>query len=87
VPLIVLLVVLWKIERGSQEKLEQLLHNFFGNSCLNIDIFDKNGNRHTPREWFIAPLEVIEQAIHMIISGEIVKYKYDSINSSIINTK
>ncbi|MDX9883171.1 MAG: GIY-YIG nuclease family protein [Prolixibacteraceae bacterium] len=86
-PLIVLLVVLWKIERGSQEKLEQLLHNFFGNSCLNIDIFDKNGNRHTPREWFIAPLEVIEQAIHMIISGEIVKYKYDSINSSIINTK
>jgi hypothetical protein len=54
------------------QKLELLLHTFFGNSCLNIDIFDNNGKRHTPREWFIAPLDVIEQAIEYIISGEIV---------------
>ncbi len=37
------------------QKLELLLHNFFGSSCLNIDIFDKNGLRHSPREWFVAP--------------------------------
>lgn len=43
------------------QKLEQLLHNFFGESCLNIDIYDKHGKRHTPREWFIAPFEVIEK--------------------------
>ncbi|WP_047154984.1 GIY-YIG nuclease family protein [Aneurinibacillus tyrosinisolvens] len=60
------------------QKLEQLLHNFFGNSCLNIDIFDKNGRRYTPREWFIVPLSVIEQAIHFILNGEIVDYTYDS---------
>lgn len=59
------------------QKLEQLLHNFFGNACLNIDIFDNKGNRHTPREWFIAPLSIIEQAIHLILSGEIVEYQYD----------
>jgi len=66
------------------QKLEQLLHNFFGNSCLNFDIFDKNGNRHTPREWFIAPLDIIEQVIQYIISGEIVNYRYDSKNEEII---
>lgn len=60
------------------QKLEQLLHNFFGNACLNIDVFDEAGNRHTPREWFIAPLEIIEAAVQYIISGEIVNYRYNS---------
>ena len=67
----------WKCYNMNPQKLEQLLHNFFGSSCLNIDIFDENKIRHTPREWFIAPLDVIEQAIQMIINGEIVKYRYD----------
>jgi len=58
-------------------KLELLLHRFFGQNCLNIDIFDKEGERHTPREWFIAPLEIIEQTIGLILSGEIVDYRYD----------
>uniref|UniRef100_Q3ASJ6 Bacteriophage T5 Orf172 DNA-binding domain-containing protein n=1 Tax=Chlorobium chlorochromatii (strain CaD3) TaxID=340177 RepID=Q3ASJ6_CHLCH len=66
------------------QKLEQLLHNFFGNSCLNIDVSDKEGNRHTPREWFIAPLGIIEQAINFIISGDIIYYRYDAINQEIV---
>jgi T5orf172 domain len=69
------------------QKLEQLLHTFFGNSCLSIDVFDKEKKRHTPREWFIAPLNVIEQAIEFIISGEIVDYKYDSRRREIIGRK
>lgn len=66
-------------------KLEQLVHGFFGRSCLNIDVYDINGTRHTPREWFIAPLHVIEQAIHYIIAGSIINYRYDDINEEIIN--
>lgn len=54
-----------------------MLHNFFGKSCLNIDVYDNKGNRHTPREWFIAPLEVIEEAVALIVSGDIVHYRYD----------
>lgn len=30
-----------------------------------------------PREWFIAPLAVIEQAIHLMLTGEIIDFKYD----------
>jgi len=67
------------------QKLEQLLHNFFGNSCLNLDIFDKNGNRHIPREWFIAPLSVIEDAIRFIVSGEIIDYRYDPVRQEIVS--
>ena len=60
------------------QKFEQLIHNFFGKTCLNLDIFDEKGNRHTPQEWFIVPLEAIEEAIEFIISGEIVDYRYDT---------
>jgi hypothetical protein len=66
------------------KKLETLLHNFFGNSCLNLKIKDKNGKSHSPREWFIAPLEIIQQVVQLIINGEIVKYIYDSKSEKII---
>ena len=73
----------YKCYNMNPQKLEQLLHNFFGSSCLNIDIFDENKIRHTPREWFIAPLDVIEEAVELIISGEIIKYRY-SVEKSVI---
>lgn len=59
------------------QKLELLLHKFFGKVCLEVDVFDKSGKRFTPREWFIAPLPVIDEALELIISGEIVDYVYD----------
>lgn len=78
------IVMAYKCYNMNPHKLEQLVHGFFGRSCLNIDVFDINGNRHTPREWFIAPLYVIEQVIHYIIAGAIVKYRYDDVNEEIV---
>lgn len=75
----------WKCYNMNPQKFEQLLHNFFGQSCLNIDVFDEDGKRYTPREWFIAPLEVIEQAIALIITEEIVGYRYDAESNAIIS--
>jgi hypothetical protein len=59
------------------QKLELLLHKFFGKVCLEVDVFDRAGKRSTPREWFIAPLPIIDEAIELIISGGIVNYRYD----------
>lgn len=67
----------YKTFNMNTQKFEQLLHNFFGASCLNIDIYDEKLRRHMPQEWFIAPLNVIDQAIEMIITEEIIHYKYD----------
>ncbi len=67
----------YEVYNVNPHKLEQLIHQFFGNSCLDIDIIDGNGKLHRPREWFIAPLNVIEEAIELIVSGEIVNYRYD----------
>jgi hypothetical protein len=78
------IITSWKCYNMNPQKLEQLLHNFCGKSCLNIDVFDEKKRRHTPREWFIAPIEVIEQAIELIISGEVIKYKYEPGNMIIL---
>lgn len=59
------------------DKLEQLLHRFFANACLNIDIEIIQGKRITPREWFVVPFKEIEKAIELILNEQIVNYKYD----------
>lgn len=66
------------------QKFELLLHTFFGKACLNVDVFDKTGKRFSPREWFVAPLHIIEAAANMLINGEIVNYRYDPDSSGII---
>ena len=67
----------YKTFNMNTQKFEQLLHNFFGSSCLNIDIWDENLRRRMPQEWFVVPLQIIDQAIEMIITEEIIHYKYD----------
>lgn len=65
-------------------KFEGLLHTFFGNACLEVKVADHKGQVHTPREWFIAPLDCIKQATQMIITGDIVNYRYDAIKQEIV---
>lgn len=60
------------------QKLELLLHTFFASVCLNIYVVGGDGQRHMPREWFVAPLQIINKAIKLLISGDIVNYRYDS---------
>ena len=59
------------------QKFENLLHRFFDTCRVSIDVFDASGNRHTVREWFQIPFEDIETAIDLLISGDIVHYKYE----------
>jgi hypothetical protein len=60
------------------QKLENLLHRFFADSCLNVLIDDGKGGKLKPREWFIVPLEVIEETINLIINGNITNYRYST---------
>ena len=66
------------------QKFEQLLHNFFGAACLNVDVYDAKGKRHIPQEWFIAPIHIIDRVVDLILQGEIVNYIYNLQSESII---
>lgn len=74
----------YKTYNMNTQKFEQLLHNFFAASCLNIDIWDDKLNRKMPQEWFIVPLNIIDQVIKMIITGDIVNYRFDISNLQIL---
>lgn len=57
-------IISWKCYNMNPQKLEQLLHNFFGKSCLNIDVFDEKKQRHSPQEWFVAPIDVTNRLLN-----------------------
>jgi len=78
------IVGVWKCYNMNPQKFEQLIHTFFGKTCLEVDVININGKRCTPREWFIVPIEIIEQAIEMIINGNIVDYRYDIFDKVIL---
>ncbi|WP_244307455.1 GIY-YIG nuclease family protein [Flavobacterium fluviatile] len=63
---------------------ESLLHRFFAEVCLDIDLYDKYGSRFIPREWFKVPLPVIDEVIGLLLNQSIVNYKYDSSKKKII---
>jgi hypothetical protein len=78
------IVGIWNCYNMNPQKFEQLLHNFFGSVRLDLDVNDDKGKRHRPQEWFIVPIEVINQAIEMLADGSIVNYKYDDNSESIV---
>lgn len=75
---------IWEIYNMNTQKFENLIHRFFGNSCLDIEINDNKGIPRRPREWFIVPLKRIEEAISMIIDGRVVNVTYDTENEIFI---
>jgi hypothetical protein len=75
----------YKCYNLNPQKFENLIHSFFGDVCLSIDIYDNNRNRHTPREWFSVPLHVIDKAIRLIIDETVISYKYDSEKCEIVS--
>ena len=67
----------YKCFNMSPKKFEDLLHTFFSEVRLDVKVAGLDGSSHDPREWFIAPFQVIEKAIEMIMNGDIVGYRYD----------
>lgn len=66
------------------QKLESLMHRFFAEACLDIDLYDASGNRYIPREWFVVPLHVIDEVIQLLLNGNIVNYRYDIANRKVV---
>lgn len=66
--------------------LEANIHRFFSGTNLQLEIKDSQGILHYPREWFVVPLSVVEDAIQLIIKKEIEHYKYDPKMKMIVKT-
>lgn len=76
-------VATYKVYNRNADKLEALLHRFFANACLDIDLFNEKGQRLNPREWFVVPFDVIEETIQLILNENIVNYEYNPLTKKI----
>jgi hypothetical protein len=65
-------------------KHEYLLHGFFAEARLNIEIMDRFGKKIRPREWFLLLPDVISDAISRLKDGSIVNYRYDATRAAIV---
>lgn len=71
------IVATYKLYNLGRTKLENLIHRIFGPARLDIEIKDRFGNPVIPREWFLVPLFVIDDAVEKIRDGTITGYVYD----------
>lgn len=76
-------VGLFKLSNINRTKLEALLHKFFTSARLDMELKDRFGGQVEPREWFLVPLPVIEEAIQKLIDGSIAQFQYDARTASI----
>ncbi len=81
------IVASYKTYNMNTQKFEQLLHQLFENSCLDISIMGNDEVTHNPREWFTAPLSAIKQAVELLINREIMYYRYDKDMEEIVLKK
>lgn len=70
-------IATYKLSNINRTKLENLIHRIFDPARLNIEIKDRFGNPVIPREWFLVPLFVIDEAVERIKDGTITEYIYD----------
>lgn len=68
-------------------KFESLMHRFFAEARLDIEIMDRFGKSFRPREWFMLPLPVIETAIAMLLDGTILRHRYDAVACEIVSVE
>lgn len=78
------LIATYKLSNINRIKLENLIHRIFEPARLNIEIKDRFGNPVIPREWFLVPLFVIDEAVERIKDGTITKYRYDPKTASLV---
>ena len=71
------IVATFKLANINRKRLESLLHKFFGNARLDLELKDRFGSQVEPKEWFLVPLNVIEEVIQKIVQGTIENFRYE----------
>lgn len=70
-------VATYKLHNLNRTKLEAIFHRLFGAAQLEVEIEDRFGNPVRPREWFLVPLHVIDEAVQRIQDGSITEFVYN----------
>jgi hypothetical protein len=75
------IVATYTLYNINRVKLENLIHRIFAPAQLSIEIKDRFGNPVVPREWFLVPHFVVDDAVERIKDGTITRCIYDPQNA------
>ena len=71
------IVATYTLFNVNRARLESLIHRIFDPARLDIEVKDRFGTPVIPREWFLVPLFVIDDAVARIKDGTITDVVYD----------
>lgn len=77
-------VATYELFNINRVRLENLIHRIFDRARLNIEIKDRFGNPVIPREWFLVPRFVVDEAVDRIRDGTITDYTYDPQSAALV---
>ena len=77
-------VASYKLYGINRTKLENLFHRLFAPAQLDLVIHDRFGHPVKPKEWFLVPLQVIDEAVKRIRDGSITDVSYDPKTASLV---
>lgn len=78
------IVTLYKLLNINRTKLENILHRVFASARLDVEVVDRFGHPVIPREWFLVPLFVIDDAVEKIKNGTIAQFVYDPMQAKLV---
>lgn len=78
------IVATYELYNVNRAKFEALIHKVFGAARLNVEIKDRFGQPIVPKEWFLVPLFVVDDAVSRIIDGSITEYVYDRKTANLV---
>lgn len=70
-------VATYKVFDVNPRQLEALIHKVFAPALIDIALEDRFGRPVKPREWFLAPVSAIDEAVQRIRDGSIVRARYN----------
>lgn len=78
------IVATYELFNVNRVKLENLIHKFFEPARLDLEMKDRFGKPFRPREWFLVPLDAIDEAVRRIKDGSIVDMRYDPATAKLV---
>jgi hypothetical protein len=71
----------------NRTRLENILHRVFARARLDLTLTDRFGGNVQPREWFLAPLHVIDEVVERVRDGSIADYVYDPQTAALLKAE
>lgn len=80
-------VATYKLFNINRTRLENIFHRLFGAVRLDLAITDRFGQPVKPKEWFLVPLHIIDDAVQRIRDGSITEFQYDPKSAKLVKVK